>query len=366
MRMSCGGASALSAVFLITLGFWLDTGHIGGSARALAQEKPKAERRKVDAGAPPKGVTHPGQQPKNNQGQPHPPFVLEPAPTGHPLSSDLVRRSKVEARIVEALNQPIDFVIEPEPLKDALDFIAARYQIPILVNRTALEDVNVALKTEVHMDAQGILLHDALELIFADLSQPLGYDVAHGVLMISTADKINQQMQTIVYDCRDLVNMAMPDCPVPPDGRQSGKAGQAMMQFGVGGGSWPGPGFDKRDRPEKTSDRFWANRPFIQMVTSATGSENWGDGTSISELRGLLIVRQNRGMHERIKALLESIRVMKKEGAFAAMGDQYDAKAKVTEQSSLKARLAKLEQEVTQLRAANNSSARQVTTPATK
>ena len=48
-----------------------------------------------------------------------------------------------ERRISEALDQMVDFNIEPEPLKDAIDFIAQRYQIPILLDTKALEDASV-------------------------------------------------------------------------------------------------------------------------------------------------------------------------------------------------------------------------------
>ncbi len=39
-----------------------------------------------------------------------------------------------ERRISEALDQTVDFNIDPQPLKDAIDFIAQRYQIPIILD----------------------------------------------------------------------------------------------------------------------------------------------------------------------------------------------------------------------------------------
>ncbi len=58
------------------------------------------------------------------------------------------------------------------------------------------------------------------------------------------------------------------------------------------------------------------------MVVSATGADFWDEDDSISELGGLLIVRQNPRVHDRIKALLASIRLMKKDGAFAGLEGQ--------------------------------------------
>ena len=81
-------------------------------------------------------------------------------------------------------------------------------------------------------------------------------------------------------------------------------------------------------------------------------SDVWDEETSISELGGLLIVRQNPRVHERVKALLASIRLMKTDGAFAAVSDQADAEAKkiAAERAALTERIAQLEQELQTLR----------------
>jgi hypothetical protein len=179
MRLSRGSASALAAVLLVALAFRLETGRIGGQAPAFAQEK-KAERPRID------------------QATRHPPVVLEPGPLDHPLSSDLARQTKVEARITAALNQPIDFVIERQSMKDAISFIAAHCQIPILFDQKALEDANVDTSCEVELNAPGILLKDALCLLLGQTGRPLDYDVVRDVLTISTVDKINEHVKTVV------------------------------------------------------------------------------------------------------------------------------------------------------------------------
>jgi hypothetical protein len=189
-----------------------------------------------------------------------------PAPGAgeHPLSSDIARASKPEAQIREALSQPVDFEIEPQPLAEALDFIAARYQIPILIDYPALEDANVDQSVDVKLNAPGIPLHDALRLLFDQMSQLLRYDVVHEVLMISTADKTNEHFETIVYDCRDLIEP-----------------------------------------------------PFIPMIWA--GREFWIGDASISEMGGLVILRDRPEAHDNVKALLASIRLMRKDGAFAEL-----------------------------------------------
>lgn len=351
MRLSLGSVGALTAGLLIAFAFWPDNRAVRGPEHIVAQEKPKVERPKGDS-ARPAGATGSTVRHGENHIEPHqPPIAVVPDPVDHPLSSDLARRSKPEARITEALNSPVDFSIEPQALKDALAFIAARYQMPVLIDQKALDDANVDVTTEVKLNAPGIELRDALALMLAQLSAPLGFDIEHGVLMISTVDKINEHLEMIVYDCRDLVNVPALETPALAERGPAGAAGQAMWQFG--GASGQAQPAAKKGHPEKSSDRATKRLPFIQMVISATGTEFWDEeGTSISELGGLLIVRQNPRIHERIKNLLASIRLMRKEGAFSALNDQYDvmAKKRAAEQGALTVRVSRIEHELELLR----------------
>ena len=69
------------------------------------------------------------------------PIHVRPAPVAPKLESPQART------IREALEMPVDFNIEPQSLKDALEFMAARYQIKVVI------DASVASKTEVHGSA---------------------------------------------------------------------------------------------------------------------------------------------------------------------------------------------------------------------
>ena len=87
--------------------------------------------------------------------------------------TDLRVESPNERRISEALDQNVDFSIEPEPLKDAIDFIAQRYQIPILLDTKVLEDASVDTSAEVKMPYSGMKLRNMLKLLLEQGSQPL-------------------------------------------------------------------------------------------------------------------------------------------------------------------------------------------------
>jgi hypothetical protein len=356
MRLSLGSVGALTAALLIAFAFWPDNRAVRGPERIVAQEKskaekPKAKSTKADASPSRNGNAGSKRHGNNNHAaQQQPQIVLEPAPVDHPLSSDVVERSKNESRIAEALKAPVDFFIEPQSLKEALDFIAAHYQIPILIDQKAIEDANIDLSAEVKLNVPGITLHDMFHWLFAQMSQPMGYEVRNGALMISTIDRINDDLTVIVYDCRDLVNLATLDRPVVAEQGRTGAGHQAMFQFA--GPIGPASTAAKNGREEKSREHAAARLPLIQTIMSTTAPEAWQEGTSISEVGGLLVIRQNPFEHARIKRLLASIRLMRKDGAFAALSDQYDmeAKKRPADERVLTTRLSQLEHEVQLLR----------------
>jgi hypothetical protein len=356
MRLSLGSVGALTAALLIAFAFWPDNRAVRGPERIVAQEKPKAEKSKAKGTKPDASPSRSGNAgskrhgTNNHAAQQQPQIVLEPATVDHPLSSDVIERSKNESRIAEALKAPVDFNIEPQSLKDALAFIAAHYQIPILIDQKAIEDANIDLSAEVALNVPGITVHDMFHWLFAQMSQPMGYEVRNGALMISTIDKINDDLTVIVYDCRDLVNLATLDRPVVNEQGRTGAGHQAMFQFA--GPIGPASTAAKGGREEKSHEHAAARLPLIQTIISTAAPEAWQEGTSISEVGGLLVIRQNPFEHVRIKRLLASIRLMRKDGAFAALSDQYDmeAKKRPADERVLTTRLSQLEHEVQQLR----------------
>jgi hypothetical protein len=84
-------------------------------------------------------------------------------------------------RIQAMLESPIDFSVEPQPLKDALDYIAARYQLVIET------DPAVPLTSEVHFGTPGIpgiRLSSLLTLLLEQSPKPLGFKIEDDALKI--------------------------------------------------------------------------------------------------------------------------------------------------------------------------------------
>jgi hypothetical protein len=118
---------------------------------------------------------------------------------------DLRSESKSEQKISEALDQPVEFTIEPQTLRDAIDFIAARYQIPIVIDQKALDDANVDATTEVKASFPGIKLRNLLKLLLEPLSAPLTYVIEDEVLKITTVEKANEKLSIRMYPVGDLI-----------------------------------------------------------------------------------------------------------------------------------------------------------------
>jgi hypothetical protein len=322
MRLSLGSVAALAAAMLIAFAFWPENHAVQGPPQLVAQEKAKT--------APP-APEKPSRAPTRT-----PPQMPAAASvvTDHPLSSDVGQYPRIEA----ALEQPVDFAIDPEPLKDAIDFIATRYQIPIMLDTKTLEDASIDTSFEVKLAAPGLKLRQMLTLLLDELPQPLGFEIRDGVMAISTIEKIRDHLVVVVYDCRDLVHIrsiAVSE-PRPRSGAPGTRAlfstapetaSQAPPSV-VASPKVPGPVSGKgestkrSEKAQRIQDDL-ASRPaipLIRVIQNAMEPDSWAENQgTITEFGGLLVVLQNPIVHEKIKRVLADIRRIKSEGAFSTL-----------------------------------------------
>jgi hypothetical protein len=336
MRLSLGSVVLLVAALFVATALWPQNRAIQGSPQAFAENKPHSKSAaKTPAVATPR--TDLERTPSEPARRTHNASTMPKAESRsfapeHPLSSDIGRHPMIE----EALDQTVDFTIEPEPLKDAIDFIAQRYHIPILLNTKVLEDASIDTSAEVKMPYAGMKLRDLLKLLLEQGSQPLSYAIEDGILRISTVEQIRQHTYVVVYDCRDLIHLKSmyPGAAITPHSQptQAAVVGEGGGMFSTlqdstnisrqfGGGSG-GPGKNKTaERPAKKPG-LQDEIPLIRVIKYAGDPDDWsteeGGGPKITEIGGLLVVNQNPIVHEQIKRILADLRRMRKEGAFAA------------------------------------------------
>jgi hypothetical protein len=330
MRLSLGSVAALAAVLLITFAFWPQNQAVQGPPALFAQNKPKPNpNAKKPAAAAPKAEILPA-QPKRPEISARTPSQLPKPPainTENPLSSDIGQNPAIEA----ALESRCDFTIDPQPLKDALDFIAQRFQIPLLLDNKALEDANIDVTAEVRMPYQGLKLRQMLTLLLQQMPQSLAYDIEDGVLRVSTVEQIHAHNYVVVYDCRDLIHLhsTFPNAA----SRSSAQASQtdnnplADQMLNEPIDIARKPAVDGKKVNKKTEHRAKSDcqdeSPLIRIIRYAGESDAWSDRDggipSITEIGGLIVVNQDALVHEQIKRILADLRRMKKDGAFATL-----------------------------------------------
>ena len=86
--------------------------------------------------------------------------------------------------IAAALNCPTDFVINPEPLKDALHFIAQRYHIKTAFDDRAVRQGLIDPAVEVQTPKHGIKLKELLDVLLKQSPKPLRYEIREDVITL--------------------------------------------------------------------------------------------------------------------------------------------------------------------------------------
>jgi hypothetical protein len=321
MRRSPRFVVRLAVVMAVSFALWPEVRALEAPAALFAQEAPKKAQPPDTQPATPHSTSQPAIKPSTGG-----PTAIE-----HPLSSDVGQQPKIEA----ALDSTVDFTFEPQPLKDAVDFVAQRYRMPIIMDAKALEDASIDTSTEVKLNVQGLKLRQALVLLFQQMPTPLGFEIRDGVLWVTTIEKINERRYVVIYDCRDLIHLRSLN-PAAHHGTAEGRpsreqtrmgafdpisAFEIARQFGGGGGSGAGPAA-KKNSPSPKKSSTASESPLIRVIQYAGDADDWqqeeGEGPRITEIGGLLVVNQTWTVHENIKRILADLRRMKRDGAYAA------------------------------------------------
>jgi hypothetical protein len=152
------------------------------------------------------------------------------------------------------------------PLDQALNLIQTDYELPIQVDRRALEDSGIGGDDIVIISVRNVSVGAALRLLLNQLD--LTYAIRDEVLMITTPEEAETQLLACVYVVRDLV--ARPGQP---------------LDF----------------------------KPLIDTIISCVATETWaengGGEAYISHLDpGLVVITQTQAVHAEINSLLNSLR----------------------------------------------------------
>jgi hypothetical protein len=184
------------------------------------------------------------------------------------LAAILPREVAANERIEAALARPVTLEFVDTPLRDVTDFIAREFDIHVKLTKK-IADAGVQLDNPVTGKAQGISLESALNKLLKDLNLTLM--VHNETLMITTVEDAQSPENLVirVYPVADLIR--------GEDGRSD---------------------FD----------------PLIDLITSTVEPDSWQDVGGPGSINGFdssLVFSQRREIHQRIEALLSTLRRVK-------------------------------------------------------
>ena len=203
---------------------------------------------------------------------------------------------RIEAILDQPLKAPLDFT--EVPLIEIIDALQEEYDIPIVFDKVALDEMAISPETEVTVNLRNIALRSALNLI---LKQPgiedLAYVIDNEVLLTTTRDRADDMMDVRVYRVDDLDLYAH------------------VPEFANGASA--------------SADYS----PLIGAIADCVDQTSWSEhGTGRGEIRllkpGILVVYNTPETHSKLKKLLIDLRQMKAEiESHSALGETNTAAA---------------------------------------
>jgi len=203
-------------------------------------------------------------------------------------SVDLHKPSPSEKRITEALNDQTTFNFPDTPLNEVITYIQKTHEIPVVLDKRALDDAGIPEDDPVNIVVAGITLKSALTLMLDE--KDLTYIIENEVMKITTIDIANEKLQTRVYPVGDLVVNLDPSTLGGGFGGQQGGFGggqQGGQQGGgFGGGQQGGGVFNVASgaAPKKINNQKPLAAP--QAVPAVPGAND--SAPSDPELRGIM------------------------------------------------------------------------------
>ena len=106
-------------------------------------------------------------------------------------------------KIEQALSRQDKFQYPQIALADVAADLSARFGIPVMLSRKALDDAGVGTDTQIELDLSGISLRSALSVMLEQ--HDLTYRIQDEVLMITTHDEAESQQLTTIHEISALL-----------------------------------------------------------------------------------------------------------------------------------------------------------------
>lgn len=258
----------------------------------------------------------------------------EPAPTvvGLQAATEANDQTMKERREIEeklsSREHGFDFI--ETTLNDALQTLGQQVELPIVHSVADWENIGANHLVTLQTPKGALSIRSALELMLRmNGIQDLTYSIRDGVILISNS---NEDYEVHVYDCRDLLAGVQVQGMIQAGGMMGGQGGgffsvpaelvgAAITQFGEAG-SMPAGVADRARQAHADGTHHaaaatsMAGASLMGVLQSATQPARWinndGEGGSMSEFDGVIVVRHHQAVHRKIEDVLAKLRKVKR------------------------------------------------------
>jgi hypothetical protein len=116
-----------------------------------------------------------------------------------------------EKAIMTALSTPVTLNFKDAPFQEVMDWIKTKFDIPVLVDKSALDEVQITYSTPVSIDVKGVALRTVLKKILGEMN--LAYVIKDETLTVTSAARAKDMMVVRTYYLGDLVASLNPWLP---------------------------------------------------------------------------------------------------------------------------------------------------------
>jgi hypothetical protein len=187
-------------------------------------------------------------------------------PRGMPISASPIERA-AEARIQQKLDEKTELEFIETPLNDVIEFLKAKHDIEIQLDRRGLEEAAIEPDTPITRNLKGVSLRSALRLILREYD--LTFVIRDEVLLITPRVAADEMPSIRVYQVCDFI----------------------------------------RDGDPAEGDYA----TLIDVITSTVSPASWQETGGMGSIRAMplasaLVISANTYVHEEIDALLVTLR----------------------------------------------------------
>jgi hypothetical protein len=226
------------------------------------------------------------------------------------IAEDLIpdgMQPNIESRaaIRQALTKKINWDMTEKPLGEVVEELKKELNIPMRLDMRTLNDIGVTPDTPITFKMSGITAKSALSLLLRDLA--LTTMIRDEVLLVTTPDEAENQLETVVYNVADLVQAASGT----PVSNLNLPGGYTTVPVQLGGA----PAAPRKSTPLAHQSDFDSLIDVITKSIKPTAWDDVGGPGSIQpfESAGIcaIVVTHTDEVHEEIAKLLAQLRALR-------------------------------------------------------